>query len=99
MDHNWHQASIIPTATLLQGIPDDVESSWLQGQLVCSLKDGVLEGSSAIRGAAEFTAAVKDERPIVIHKAVLWLNRSIRSTICTLLLTTPPHTPTADGRR
>ena len=94
MDHNWHQVSVIPTAMLLQDIPEEVNQSWLSGQLICALKDGVLQGSSAWRGATELLKAVEKECPIIAHK-VLFLNKKLFHNLYTrvdaLVTSTHPH--------
>ena len=68
LDHSFHRASVIPSAMLLQTLPESVDSSWRGGELVCLLKDGVLEGSSAWRNGAEFSKVVSGLRPIILIK-------------------------------
>ena len=59
MDHNWHRASITPTTTLLTDLKHAFETNkWRNGQVVVTLKDSVLEPSSAFRNAAELAYAV-----------------------------------------
>jgi len=71
MDHSWHRASITPTVTLLSDVAHGFETgNWRHGQLVVSIKDSVLEPSSAFRNAAELATTVLAAcaKPIILDK-------------------------------
>ena len=71
MDHLWHRASTTPTVTLLTDLRHAFETNkWRNGQIVVSLKDSVLEPSSAFRNAAELATAILAHcpKPIIIDK-------------------------------
>ena len=71
MDHSWHRASITPTVTLLTDLTHAFETNkWRNGQVVVSLKDSVLEPSSAIRNATELATTILAAcpKPIIIDK-------------------------------
>ena len=71
MDHSWHRASITPTVTLLTDLAHAFETNkWRNGQVVITLKDSVLEQSTAFRNAAELATTIltAHPKPIIINK-------------------------------
>ena len=71
MDHSWHRASITPTVTLASDVAHAFDTGkWRRGQVVVSLKDSVLEPSSAFRNAAELATTILAlcAKPIIVVK-------------------------------
>mmetsp|Transcript_37677 Transcript_37677/g.112456 ORF Transcript_37677/g.112456 Transcript_37677/m.112456 type:complete len:1111 (-) Transcript_37677:584-3916(-) len=71
MDHSWHRASITPTVTLLTDLEHAFETNkWRNGQLVVTVKDSILQPSSAFRNAAELKTTILNQsaKPIIIDK-------------------------------
>ena len=71
-DHDYSKVSLIPDATLIHYIPEKEEENeeivtnnsrcgdWYTGKVYYSVKDMPMEGSTAIRGAAELEKALTD---------------------------------------
>ena len=67
-DHDFSKMSLIPDAVLVHDIPETVDDNqkdevgaWYRGQMYYAIKNMIMEGSSANRGAAELSSVLSHE--------------------------------------
>ena len=70
-DHNFTKFSIIPSVVLLIDVPERIDDSWYQGQVLVGFKDAAFESSSPLSHATELSRILRSKEEY--HKPVLFV--------------------------
>ena len=60
-DNDFTKFSIVPSVVLVIDIPERIEDSWYQGQVIVGFKDAAFEPSSPLRHATELSMILRSK--------------------------------------